>query len=174
MTRFTVSSFKKHIEAQINGRHFADIFTCIFLNENVWIPIKVSLKFVPKGQINNIPAMVQIMAWRRPGDKPLSEPMMVSLPTHICVVRPQWVKHCSHERRDYTWDLVKLYLTSQEVVSLSNGGHDMIQFEGWTITFVLGTEQNIRVFTHWCLVIRISIVRIGLLLNNLLTISFLH
>ena len=31
------------------------------------------------------------MAWRRPGDKPLSEPMMVSLPTHICVTRPQWV-----------------------------------------------------------------------------------
>ena len=31
------------------------------------------------------------MAWRRPGDKPLFEPMMVSLPTHICVTRPQWV-----------------------------------------------------------------------------------
>ena len=24
------------------------------------------------------------------GDKPLSEPMMVNLPTHICVTRPQW------------------------------------------------------------------------------------
>ena len=33
------------------------------------------------------------MAWRRPGDKPLSEPMMVRLPTHICVTRPQWVKY---------------------------------------------------------------------------------
>ena len=76
-----------------NGRHFADdIFKCIFLNENVWISIKISLKFVPKGPINNIPALVQIMAWRRPGDKPLSEPMMVRLPTHICVTRPQWVK----------------------------------------------------------------------------------
>ena len=31
------------------------------------------------------------MAWRRPGDKPLSESMMVRLPTHICVTRPQWV-----------------------------------------------------------------------------------
>ena len=76
-----------------NGRHFADdIFKCIFLTENVWIPIDISLKFVPKGQINNIPALVQMMAWRRPGDKPLSEPMMVSLTTHICVTRPQWVK----------------------------------------------------------------------------------
>ena len=76
-----------------NGRHFADdIFKCIFLNENVWISIKISLNFVPKDRINNIPALVQIMAWRRSGDKPLSEPMMVSLLTHICVTRPQWLK----------------------------------------------------------------------------------
>ena len=75
-----------------NSRHFADdIFKCIFLNENVWISLKISLKFVPQVQINNHPALIQIMAWRRPGDKPLSEPMMVSLLTHICVTRPQWV-----------------------------------------------------------------------------------
>ena len=43
------------------------IFKCIFLNEDVWISIKISLKFVPKGPINNIPALVQIMAWRQPG-----------------------------------------------------------------------------------------------------------
>ena len=74
------------------GRHFADdIFKCIFLNENAWILLGISLKFVSKVQINNIPALVQIMAWRRPGDKPLSEPMVVSLLTHICVTRPQWV-----------------------------------------------------------------------------------
>ena len=75
-----------------NGRYFADdIFKCIFLNENAWISLKISLKFVPKVRISNIPALVQIMAWRRPGDKPLSEPVMVSLLTHICVARPQWV-----------------------------------------------------------------------------------
>ena len=62
-----------------------------FVNENVRIFIEISLKFVPKGPVNNIPALVQIMAWRRPGDKPLSEPMMGCLPTHICVTRPQWV-----------------------------------------------------------------------------------
>ena len=60
-----------------NGRHFPDgIFKCMFLNENVWIAIEISLKFIPKGLINNIPALVQIMAWRRTGDKPLSEPML--------------------------------------------------------------------------------------------------
>ena len=52
---------------------------------------RFSLKFVPKGRMNNIPTLVQIMAWRRPGDKPLSEPVLVCLLTHICVTRPQWV-----------------------------------------------------------------------------------
>ena len=67
-----------------------------FLEWNAWILLAISLKFVPKGPINNIPALVQIMAWRRPGDKPLSEPMMVWLLAHICVTRPQWDKiwHC--------------------------------------------------------------------------------
>ena len=60
-----------------NGRHFPEnVFKYIFLNENIWIPIKIPLKFVPKGPINNIPELVQIMALRRPGDKPLSDPMM--------------------------------------------------------------------------------------------------
>ena len=75
-----------------NGRHFPDdIFDCIFLNENVRISLAISLKFVPRGPIIYIPALVQIMAWRRPGDKPLSEPMMINLQTYICVTRPQWV-----------------------------------------------------------------------------------
>ena len=75
-----------------DGRRFADdTFKRIFLNENIRISIKISLKFVTKSPINNIPALIQIMAWRRSGDKPLYEPMVVSLPTHICVTRPQWV-----------------------------------------------------------------------------------
>ena len=75
-----------------NWHHLSDaIFKCIFLNENVWIPIKISLKFVPQGPVNNIPVVVQIMAWRRSGNKPLSEPMLVSLPMHLCLTRPQWV-----------------------------------------------------------------------------------
>ena len=57
-----------------------------------FVSIKISLKFVPKGRINNNSALVQIMAWRRSGAKPLSEPMMVSLLTHICITLPQWVK----------------------------------------------------------------------------------
>ena len=75
-----------------NGRHFADdIFNSIFLNENNCTFIEISLQYDPRGPIINMPTLVQIMAWRRPGDKPLSEPMMVSLLMHICFSRPQWV-----------------------------------------------------------------------------------
>ena len=82
-----------------NGHHLPDnVFKCIFFNENVWISIKILLKFVRKGPINNIPALVQIMSWSQSGDKPLSEPMMVSLPAHICVTWPKntplWYRLC--------------------------------------------------------------------------------
>ena len=67
-----------------NRRHFADDnFKCIFFSENVFISIKCWLKFIPKGPISNIPALFQIMAWRRPGDKPLFEPMMIILLAHF-------------------------------------------------------------------------------------------
>ena len=69
-------------------------FKCIFSNRNLWISLNISMKYVPKVRIDNIPALVQIMAWRRPGDTPLSKPMMNSLLKHMCVTRPQWV-NCS-------------------------------------------------------------------------------
>ena len=62
-----------------------EIFRCIFVNEKICILIKISLKFVPRGPIDNNPALVQIMTWHRPGDKPLSEPMIVRLPTYVCL-----------------------------------------------------------------------------------------
>ena len=77
-----------------NRRHFAnDCFKCIFLNENVLILIKISLKFIPKDPINNISALVSIIAWPWPGDKPLSEPMMIISLAHICVTWPQSVNN---------------------------------------------------------------------------------
>ena len=87
-----------------NGHFADDTFKRIFFNENIWIPIKISLKFVPNGSINNIPALVQIMAWRRPGDKPLSDPMMFNLP---------WL-------RDFTRSCGK---TSYRLVNRGPGSH---------------------------------------------------
>ena len=66
-----------------------------YWNKTVRISIKISLKLVPKDPNYNIPALIQIMAWCRPGDKPLSEPMLVSLLTHRCVTRPLWVKEAT-------------------------------------------------------------------------------
>ena len=103
-----------------NGRHFSDdTLNRIFLNENVGISIKISLKFARKGPINNIPALVQIMAWCRADDKPLSEPMMVSLLTHICATRPQWVN------RDTAVEAgsLMLYILSDGLMGPSGGPH---------------------------------------------------
>ena len=103
-----------------NGRHFADdIFKCIFLNEYVWISIKIPLKSVPGGPpINIVPTLVMIMAWRRPGEKPLSEPMLVRLPT-------QWKSpFCSVE--SYVGSLDKVHgvvtIRNTPVICWSRGG----------------------------------------------------
>ena len=78
-----------------NGRHFAnDIFRCIFVSVNVGILIKISLKFLPKGPIDNNSTLVQIMSWCRIGDKPLSEPMLTRL-TEFWKIAPSVIRHCS-------------------------------------------------------------------------------
>ena len=81
----------------------AAIFKYTFLNENVWTLLKISLKFVPKVQINNIPSLARIMAWCQPGNKPLSEPMMISLLIYI-LHSAQWVNRI--------WSVIWLYYTS--------------------------------------------------------------
>ena len=71
-------------------RHFTNkIFKCIFLKEKVWILLKISLNFVPKVQINDIPASDNGLALTC--GKPLPELMMVTLLMQICVTQPQWV-----------------------------------------------------------------------------------
>ena len=62
------------------------------------------------------------MVWRRPGDKPLSEPMMVSLLTHICVTRPQWVKVASHPYPQYSTEYVLFVLNKFDKGMLQFGG----------------------------------------------------
>ena len=93
-------------------------FRYIFLNENDRIPIRIWLKFIPRSPIDNKPALIQVMAWRRAGDKPLPESIMTKfIDAYICVTRPQWVKltapcsSChlySHQCRDV--DLLHNYI----------------------------------------------------------------
>ena len=102
------------------GRDKMDaILQTAFSSTFSWMKMfELLLKF-PKDRINNIPALVQIMAWRRAGDKPLSEPMVVSLPMHVCVTRPQWVNspynnvHCMMTSKrgntSYYWPFIAIY-----------------------------------------------------------------
>ena len=68
----------------------AAILQKTFWSEFCWM-FKISLKSAFKIPNYDFTALFQIMAWRRPGDKSLSEPMTIRLPPHICVTLPQWV-----------------------------------------------------------------------------------
>ena len=97
------------------------------------------MKFVPKSQINNNPALVQMMAWHWPGDKPLSEPMMVSLLTHICVTGPQWVNAVAHQQSQ-SWPWVPHIRT---VPTFQAAAREMTQF---MIIYVV--EQTTAMLLH--------------------------
>ena len=100
-----------------NGRQFGRRhFQMHFMNRNGRSMIHISLKFVSKGPINNNPALVHIMAYRSLGDKPLSEPMMVSLLTHICFTRLQLL-NCNMQRKAYSQDTSYL---NQLTISIIN------------------------------------------------------
>ena len=113
---------------------FSNVFSWMKMYQ-FWL-ISFSLKFVPKGPISNVPALVQIMAWHLPGDKPLSEPMMVSLLTHICVTRPQWVK---------IWSRICAYVVPVLVIRLlQNFAHVMCHVQNFVkiMSLEFGWELN--------------------------------
>ena len=125
----------KTLRLRQNGRQFpVNIFKCIFLNENVRISITIAPNFVLNSPIDNIPALVQIMAWRRPGYKPLSEPMMISLLMHICIT--QWVKEVNFQM--YPIQICFLYLIICFIHHLNI-----------SIAFVCAS-QDITNLSNWC------------------------
>ena len=110
-----------------------DISKCIFLNENPWISRTISLKFVAKVRIDSAQAIVQIMAGCQPGDKPLSEPMMVSYwRMHTW---PQWVNQCViciaiHEQQDYGrafWNPLGKLVPGKFHLSGGRSNHNYVQ-----------------------------------------------
>ena len=100
----------------------AAIFQMTFSNALSWMKMyKFRVRFhwnlFPRVGLTIFRALVQIMAWRRSGDKPLSEPVLVSLLTHICVTRPQWVNAwssivmASESCVSYVDPLIPLFMT---------------------------------------------------------------
>ena len=66
-----------HLPLDKMAANLADnIFRCIFMNEKFCFSIWISLKFVPRGQIDNWSALIQVMACRWTGNKPLPEPRL--------------------------------------------------------------------------------------------------
>ena len=90
-----------------NGRHPDDIFKCIFLNKNVWISIRISLKFVPKVPIDNKASLVQIMAWHWIGNKPLFEPWPIQI----------WQAY----QQQCCWDVCQISMWYKNFISQSCG-----------------------------------------------------
>ena len=86
-----------HFSLDKNGRHFPDdIFRCIFMNEKICALIEISLKFVPKGPLNNNPALAS--------SHYLNQCWPDSL-THICSTRGRWVHYSQTNPppMDRTW-----------------------------------------------------------------------
>ena len=87
----------------------------------------------PKVRINNIPALVQLMVWHRLGEKPLSEPMMVSLLTHICAIRPQWNNTLRFVQKDrhFTYDIFICIFLNETGIILINFAEDCYEKFIW-------------------------------------------
>ena len=86
------------------------------------------------------------MAWRRPGDKPLSEPIMVSLLTHICVSRPQWVNSLSPGRSecDSKYGIFNLVL----LIGIFRSSHDNAL--GWMPQDLTDDKSTLVQVMAWC------------------------
>ena len=124
-----------------------------FLNENVSISIKISLKFILKCPINSIAALVQILAWRRLGDKPLSETMLIIFLTHIYVTRPQWVKvklNCVANDTSIK-DHSTMFKSVQLMEQITHTHNDTYQFTfSRSLWFLVMNEWYMNLPDHFC------------------------
>ena len=66
-------------------------FSIVFTWMKMVVPIQVSLKYISMSPINSKLALVQVMAWRRAGDKPLPELMMTQLIHAYVRQKGRWV-----------------------------------------------------------------------------------
>ena len=88
------------------------------------------------------------MAWCRPGNKPLSEPMVVSLVTNICVTRPQWVNGLSAIRQKY-----RLIVGPFGTASVKDEPNLKVFLQQMSFKYVVGKMPAIMFWTYICLFI---------------------
>ena len=92
-----------------NGCQFADdVYIVIFVNWNWCVLIKISLKYVLKGPIDNNPALIWIMAWRWTGYKPLSEPMTAYFGcAYMLLVLSELRHRCNMQHKICIWPYLR-------------------------------------------------------------------
>ena len=113
----------------------------VFLYENSIIPIRISLKFGPRSPIDNKPALVQVLAWRWIGDKPLSELMLPYFTdAYICGTRGRWVKGNS------VW-----------AIELDQESYSMICILSWTVWSLLYMQISLNRSHNLLLIVTITV-----------------
>ena len=154
---FAFRNVNWHTETVTKWTRFSQSFSWM---TNVWVSIKFSPKFVP---INNITALVQIMALRRSGDKPLSEQMMVILRTHIWVNRPLYVKcdvwyHSIHMTYQVLANTCNTQYRSNAITYRTFGEVCIIITTGEHMTGYLKTKcmSSNNVFVHWQRIVNLN------------------
>ena len=143
-----------HSSSQIytNGLHFVVVLLGFVLVDFSQIRqgyvTSKPLKFVPVGPIINISASVLIMSWRWPGDKPLSEPIMVRLPTHICIPQPQWFIQLPGKHMWHLW-VIKSHKPTKNLWHLHNNAN-----KAHPITMILDYTGFFPDTVHACATIK--------------------
>ena len=133
-----------------------DNFKCIFLKENDRILIHISLKYVPRSPTDNKPALVQVMAWCRIGNKPLPELMQ----THWCIYAALGgdelvTARCTPENYPCEW--VTSYFAIREVLFTKQPQNS--KYWLWHNALY---HPHLRLFlTHWGWVMHICVTELG-------------
>ena len=153
------------------------MFTGIFVKEKFCILIEVSLKFVPKGSIDNNPALIQIIAWRRIGDKPSSEPMLTGFTDAYIRYWQTWGKAVQlrpiHDRTlaelqgncrrvetgdsadrhqsksKYNWEVIRQYDSCNKGELDRHAQHQQPCLASRTLRVIVRQEQPVLSVTHW-------------------------
>ena len=117
------TSFNSSPAGQFGGKMANDIFNYISFNENVWISIKMSLKFIPKGQVDNKSVLFQVMAWCHHATSHYLNQCWPSSLTHICDSPGRWVKVRAQDRSPImatrvTWPITSVLFTTMEAEDL--------------------------------------------------------
>ena len=121
-----------------NGRYSAyDIFKCILLNENLRILITISLKFVPNGSIEIMPALFLVTAWHGQAQGHYLNRWRSSLLAHKGITRPQWINN------------EMLYFSKLRASSRDSVGHSMKTNSKSSTTWEDYKRISLNLSQHW-------------------------